>query len=720
MKKSKLYKSLTFNIVSAVTVLVLFMGAVIGISGYFRFTASLTEEYNDSAFRTAETAVTLINADNITEYLKEENIAPINAYCAGGEEALVAYAEENSLSPERLDDLKTLAAEYKLTLDRMNVLREKQNVTLLYVIAVDTSDYENFTSVFNCIDGATYSSAWLLGEKKYTTKTSDNVYQRIYREEYTGVTSRDYITRTTNLAKGVPPHITSLIPVKTTQGEVVSIMCVQRPMSQLTEGRSAYVRFVIIITLLIAATVIVIYTLFIRKQIVQPVRKIVDESARFASQNSAADEPLTDKISKVTEISSLAVSVSEMENATLNYIDNLSKIIAEKQRIGSELKIASLIQESSIPSVFPAFPDRKEFDLYASMTPAKEVGGDFYDFFMVDEGRLALVIADVSGKGVPAALFMMVNKIIINERALLGGMPSEILSFVNDRICANNPAEMFITVWLGILDIKTGRLTFANAGHDDPVVCKKGGGYEFVKNKHGVVIGATTGRKYVDHVIDLSSGDKLFVYTDGVPEATDSEGKMFTLDGMIKALDDCSDKTPQGVIEYMKDAVSKFSGDAPQFDDMTMLCLEYFGAAGDNNEPSVAEEFPATDENLEKAMDFLTKFLDENGCPLKTINTLSVAFEEIFVNVAHYAYRPNVGIVRIELCLSGGNVLKVRFIDGGTPYNPLVEAPEPDVTLSAEERQIGGLGIYMTKRLVDKVSYDFVDGKNILTLEKLI
>ena len=709
VKKRK--TSLAFNLVTVAILLIIFLGTAVAISGYFRFTASLTEEYNDSAFRTAETAVTLVNAESMEKYLEGDNIEPINEYCAGGEAALDAYLNEKSITGAAADEIKTLAAEYKLTLDRMNILCKKQNVTLLYVIAVDTSDYQHFTSVFNCVNSEVYKP-WLLGEVKSTTKTDNDVYQRIYRDEYLNGLDRDYVVRNSSL-NGAPPHITSLIPIKKADGTVVALTCVQRPMSALREGRSKYVVFVVIITLLVAATVMVGYTVFIRKQIVKPLKKVVKESERFAAENSAPDEPLDENISRVTEISSLAASVSEMESATLKYVESLSEVISEKERVGLELSLASRIQESSIPSQFPAFPNRSEFDLYASMTPAKQVGGDFYDFFLIDDDHLALVIADVSGKGVPAALFMMVNKIIINERALMGGTPSEILEFVNDRICVNNPAEMFITVWLGILEISSGKITAANAGHDNPAIMKKGGNFELFSAKHGVVIGAMTGMKYKDVEINLSAGDKIFLYTDGVPETTNEASEMFKLDGMLSALNELKDLSPEGIIKGVTAKLAEFSGEAPQFDDTTMLCLEFFGG-----EPVYETELDATDENLEKCLGDVENFLTAAKCPMPVLFKLKIAVEELFVNIAHYAYAPEVGKVKISMSIRDG-VFTITFTDGGRAYDPLA-APDPDVTLSADDRQIGGLGVFMVKKIADKVDYKYENEKNIFTMEKRI
>ena len=243
----------------------------------------------------------------------------------------------------------------------------------------------------------------------------------------------------------------------------------------------------------------------------------------------------------------------------------------------TELNMATEIQASMLPSDFPAFPDRAEFDIYASMDPAKEVGGDFYDFFMIDDDHLAIVIADVSGKGVPAALFMMSSKIYISDHATMGGSPAEILERVNKLVYANNDAHMFVTVWLGILEISTGKLISSSAGHEYPMI-NQNGKYEILKDKHGLAVGAIGMSKYVNTEIQLKKGDSIFVYTDGVAEATDVNNELFGTDRTIEALN----AFPQGasqkeVLEGVRSAVDAFVKEAPQFDDLTMVGLRYYG-----------------------------------------------------------------------------------------------------------------------------------------------
>ena len=261
-----------------------------------------------------------------------------------------------------------------------------------------------------------------------------------------------------------------------------------------------------------------------------------------------------------------------------NLNEKYSKQQIESSRIETELSMASGIQSDMLPSIFPAFPERDEFDIYASMTPAKEVGGDFYDFFLVDDDHLCIIIADVSGKGVPAALFMMASKIMLANNAMLGKSPEQILKDTNAAICANNREEMFVTVWLGILELSTGKLTASNAGHEYPALRHADGIFELVKNKHDFVIGGMDDRVYNQFELKMEPGSKLFLYTDGVPEATDAGEELFGTGRMLAALNEDPDADPKDTLQNVLNAVKGFVKSAEQFDDLTMLCVEYNGA----------------------------------------------------------------------------------------------------------------------------------------------
>ncbi|MBQ7718616.1 MAG: SpoIIE family protein phosphatase [Clostridia bacterium] len=673
----KIQSSLSFNIISSVVLLLLIFSFIVSIIGYIRFTESLTTEYNDSAFRTAETAAALINTDRIEEYLE-----------IGGD-----------------DD------EYRLSLERLNTLCNKQNVSIIYTIAVDTTDYGHFKSVFNSVNDNSGYTPWEVGHLRETT---NDEYKKIYKEMYENGLQRGTVIRDKNL-NGTFPHITSLIPLKGSDGKVKAILCVQRPMEQLMTGIRAYLRSVSITMIILAVLASVTAAIYLRRHFVTPVKKISAEAERFASENLIADENALKDISKINEISVLASSIEKMEADTVRHIDNITAITADKERMGTELSIATKIQEGSIPSVFPPYPDRKEFDIYASMTPAKEVGGDFYDFFLIDDDHLALVMADVSGKGVPAALFMMVTKILISEIAKTGVSTNEVLSVVNKRICEHNKAGMFVTVWLGILEISTGILRASNAGHEYPVIKRADGKFELFKDKHGFVVGGMEGIKYKEYELKLSKGDSIFLYTDGVTEATNANSELFGNDRLVSALNENGNCTPEELLGCVKNSIDKFVGEAPQFDDITMMSLQYFGGS------KVKElTINATVENIEKVTDFINEQLESYNCPMKAQMQIDVAIDELFGNIAHYAYNPDVGpaTVRVEVEPEPLAVV-ITFIDNGKPYDPLKKT-DPDVTLSAEDREIGGLGIFLVKKTMDDITYEYKNGQNILKIKKSI
>ena len=277
------------------------------------------------------------------------------------------------------------------------------------------------------------------------------------------------------------------------------------------------------------------------------------------------------------EVEHLNLVMAQMEKDLSVYMEDLTRVTKKEERVRTELDMASRIQKGVLPDSFPAFPDRQEFDLYASMEPAKEIGGDFYDFFLIDDDHLCLMIADVSGKGVPAALFMMASKSILANNAMMGKSPSEILYDSNNAICVNNKLEMFVTVWVGILEISTGNLSAANAGHEYPALKKGDNEYAIFKDRHSFVLGGAEGMKFKEYELKLEPGDKLFVYTDGVPEANDPDGNMFKVERVISALNLDPDASPERTLGAVRGEISKFVRDAEQFDDMTMLCLEYKG-----------------------------------------------------------------------------------------------------------------------------------------------
>ncbi len=338
----------------------------------------------------------------------------------------------------------------------------------------------------------------------------------------------------------------------------------------------------VLISSIIAAllTAVVLLMLFAAKNQGQRIVGPLNHMTKRISDISGKEIEFTMEDSYRTgdEIEILAESFATLSHDSKKYIAQVKKATAERERISTELQMATQIQESMLPSIFPAYPDCKTFDIYASMSPAKEIGGDFYDFFLIDDDHLAMVIADVSGKGIPAALFMMISRTIIKNCAMLRKSVSQILEEANRALCSENSMEMFVTVWIGILELSTGLVTTANAGHENPVIYRsQDGSFELIKGRHDFVIGGMEDMKYRESEIILAPGDKLFVYTDGVPEAENEKHDFFGTDRMLDALNRASSGSPKEVLLSVREAVDEFVGSAEQFDDLTMLCMEYKG-----------------------------------------------------------------------------------------------------------------------------------------------
>jgi serine phosphatase RsbU (regulator of sigma subunit) len=318
--------------------------------------------------------------------------------------------------------------------------------------------------------------------------------------------------------------------------------------------------------LIFIALTILIY-LLIKKQIVISVNRINHSLSEITNGNL----DVTMDVRNNLEFDSLSNDI----NAT---VDTLKRYIKDaEERIDAELAFAKAIQHSALPSVFPPYPNRKEFEIFATMHTAKEVGGDFYDFYFVDEDNLAFLIADVSGKGIPAAMFMMTSKTIIKSYAESGMSVEEVFTVANEKLCEGNETGMFVTVWMGILNTKTGKVLFANAGHNPPLVKHADGTYEYLKSRAGFVLAGMEGIRYRKNELQLQPGDAIYLYTDGVTEATDLNTELYGEERLYTVLEKYKDVTPEELCDEVKKDVDAFAGEAPQFDDITMLALKYHG-----------------------------------------------------------------------------------------------------------------------------------------------
>ena len=401
------------------------------------------------------------------------------------------------------------------------------------------------------------------------------------------------------------------------------------------------------------------------------------------------------------EFVSLSCGINSMVKA-------LKQAIAEaKGRIDAELQVAKNIQHSALPEADRFARNGCDFELNAEMFTAKEVGGDFYDFFFADDDHLVFVVADVSGKGIPAALFMMKCKTLINSIAETEHSPAAILEEANNRLCENNDTEMFVTVWLGIFEISTGTLRFANAGHNLPLLGRADGSFEYLSGTSGLVLAGMDGMKYKEFETKLDLGDAIFLYTDGVTEAIDGDENAYGDERLKDVLNGCSDRMPKALTEHVLDDLKLFTKGEPQFDDVTLLAMRPL------NHPMKEFKTSASLESHGAVMSFVEGALSELGCPAQTITEIDIAVDEIFANIANYSGASGA----ILSCGVKDMTAVVSFSDDGAPYDPL-QNKDPSIDLDAEEREIGGLGIYIVKKIMDDIKYEYRNGRNNLTIKK--
>ena len=682
MKKRRIRLKLLPKFVVSLIILGLFLSVCISVFSYVNTRQYLENMYAQRAVFGAQSIATMLNVDDVKEI-----IAP------GGDET-AAYAR----TAEMFNQLKKDGEITFLSL----VLLDEDSVTFLIDACVpemgdDPAAQMPYGTDVLYTDAASspedldrYVSAWeLYRQNTGTTEpfVTDNEYGYNYSVGW---------------------------PILDENGQAIAEVQYILDMREVRAFLNSFLYTMLGISLGIIAVAIGCYILFVRKTVTRPIGVLAGQMERVTEAGTFQNQHVS--LHTGDEIESMGGAFNFMLDELENYIENLAKITAEKERIGAELSVATQIQASMLPCIFPAFPERDEFDIYATMHPAKEVGGDFYDFFLVDSDHLALVIADVSGKGVPAALFMVIAKTLIKNEALMGKAPQDVLAAVNNQLCENNEAEMFVTAWLGIYEISTGRLTAANAGHEFPAVRHGDGKFELYKDRHGFVLAGMEGSRYHPYEMTLQPGDTLFVYTDGVAEATDASNTLYGTDRMLAALNASGDSRPAGLLENVKSDIDRFVGEAPQFDDITMLCLQIKRQGGTPELEKLT--VPAELDQLQAVQDFIGRHLKAAGCPAKTEIAIQVAVEELYVNIAHYAYAPGSGQADVYCGVDPAEKLvTIRFVDSGKPFNPLAKE-DADTTLSADEREIGGLGILMVKKSMDAVDYEYRDGRNVLTIQK--
>ena len=458
---------------------------------------------------------------------------------------------------------------YSWLITRINEIKRTYNISFLYcVLTDDTYSYQYF--LFSAADegakrGTNYEEVYTIGH----TVPADEGLQEAMRMATETV---DYLNRT-----GKYMDLYKYMYDVDGQHALIGVSYDTSDMMMKVNRQSYRDTLNVVIGLMLLS---LLCLLLIMIYVLRPLRK-VQRNIRLYT-NSKDRDTVTKNLRALNlqnEMGQLSDDIISLADEIDNYLNEIETITADRERIVAELSLASRIQLDMIPDTFPREPEKTGVDLYGMMIPAKEVGGDFYDFYRVDDDHLALIMADVSGKGIPGALFMMTTKVMAENAITAGSIdnPAEIVEMLNEQICKHNKEEMFVTLWLGILDIRTGLVKAVNAGHEYPIMKQPDGSFEIMRDKHGFVLGGMEGIKYKEYEFTMEPGAKLFLYTDGVPEATDADNKMFGMDRTVEALRSAENESPKAILQAVNDSVNEFIGDTMQFDDLTMLCVHYIG-----------------------------------------------------------------------------------------------------------------------------------------------
>ncbi|MEM1483421.1 SpoIIE family protein phosphatase [Oscillospiraceae bacterium PP1C4] len=527
--KVKLQIKFTVGLVLLTVVLTVALGVV--IAKYYR--SSMEEYYSKTAFDQAKIAADYIDGDTIALY---ESTMEKDAYYETVREYLLRVN-------------KTVGLKY------FYVVVPREN-DMLYIWDSGESGEEGVCE---------------LGD-------ADNYYgggKKIMRDAFLNPDAKDNILITNNETYGY--LASAYVPISDSNGVRVALVSVDISMDKINGEIKQFMLTIILLVTAILLAFIVLYYFFIQASVIVPVKKLHHATSNVVNNQMSSIENFSINIKTGDEIEDLAKAFTYMTVELKEYIKNLSQITAEKERIGAELNVATQIQADMLPSIFPAFPERSEFDIYATMQPAKEVGGDFYDFFLIDNDHLVVVMADVSGKGVPAALFMVIAKTLLKNHAQAGLSPSETFTTTNGQLCENNEAGLFVTAWMGVLEISTGKFTYVNAGHNPPLVKRCDGEFEYLKCRPGFVLAGMEGVKYRQNEMKLYAGDTLYLYTDGVTEATDTMNELYGEARLQKVLNQNASVPLSELLPLVRADIDLFVKGAPQFDDITMLGLKISG-----------------------------------------------------------------------------------------------------------------------------------------------
>ncbi len=516
---------------------------ILSIVGYQHFKSVFEKQYNRTTMEFAYIAASYIDGDLIDDYVNSQ--------------------------------FKDQA--WHETYAKLNEVVNVADLQALMVSVPDTSRYNLQEYIYHCVNArlADKIRIYNLGEPEMLTNLDKKTLVNMKKLMLLGRAFTEYTYTNENgdvskkmLFGSVSGHVTTAIPIRDSYNNVVAMLSVEKSMDEVLALQKDYQRTIFFVGLIISLVFIILYGLSLWYSVIRPVNVITQETEYFAQHNALSG--IIKKIRNHDEMGLLAKSIEAMSEDINNYITKLTSVTAEKERISTELNVATKIQADMLPKTYPAYPERTDFDLSASMDPAKEVGGDLYDYMLLDDDHLMMVVGDVSGKGVPAALFMVVAKTLLDSHSVQRLSPAEIFSATNDQLCKGNESGLFVTCWLGILTFSTGELRFVNAGHPYPVLYHKGE-FSFVKTKPNFVLGGMEGLPYTEHTITMEKGDRLLVYTDGVTEATDAKEELFGEDRLLAAMPGTENLTAPETLVSVRKSIDTFVGEAEQFDDITLL-----------------------------------------------------------------------------------------------------------------------------------------------------
>lgn len=530
--------------------------------GYDVYAGTMDAHYQMLAMNVSKTAASLVNAEEVRELVAQ---------------VMEIYRKD----PAPTYDSDEEWAEY---LSQYTGISEQESFTTLYDTLYKIKTANNVLSLYiSYMDSESMTGIYIIDADKTETGCPTGTWDIIYPQNYEAMKHPEngfeaYITDTEEYGW----LCSAGAAVLDDSGKAVAHVFTDISMESVMADRQAFLMRLCAILIGITTVITLALIKVVNAALVKPINSLASAASSYVEAKEEGEVSALALLDIHTgdEVENLSHALKRMERDINGYIENLTHVTAEKERIGAELSVATHIQASMLPCIFPAFPNRREFDIYATMTPAKEVGGDFYDFFLVDDDHLAVVIADVSGKGVPAALFMVIAKTLIKDHTQSGKPPEEVFTEVNRQLCEANDENLFVTAWMGVLEISTGKLVYVNAGHNPPVIGRKNGETEFLRSRPGFVLAGLDFTKYRAGSLELMPGDLLYLYTDGVTEAMNTAQELYGEERLKRTLDANVSAAPEEIFKAVKKDLDDFVADAPQFDDITMLAMRYLGREG--------------------------------------------------------------------------------------------------------------------------------------------